>query len=1078
MEPAMTARESNAHHRASSRLHARAWGASSHQHGIAAGSVHGHRRLAAGLAAALLGCAAAAPASAVDLHIYDDDAAASFSQMERATESAAAAHCGDFGLRVEPTHWHDQLLRLAGGRTDFRPYSALALRIRAESGQVDPRVALVDQTWGSSVQIAGYVDGGVIDETWRQAVIPMDALASDSFALDTVFLILFRPSPAPAPFHVDDIRLIDAARPEVLGWSTPSARVLTVRLDSLDRAVIDAGAITVASDTDAAFAVPEPALAAGTDRAAVDVTDSGVGVDTVSRLHLLLPEPLAHGHAYRVDLAAVRGTSGAGLAQPELIVRFDSEQVSDSIKVNQVGYLPAATKIGFAGNWLGDLGPMPVDADCFEVIDADTGAVVLSGSLVLRAAADVESGEDVHTADFSMLTTPGRYRLRVPGIGVSHPFRIADDVYADVWRTTMRVFYHKRNTELVAPYAEPGFERAGIDPLLDAVYHPVLAEYPLTRGESPFEHHTAAGGWFDAGDYGQYIHNAAPVWGLIGLALDLAPAGHFADGRLGIPESGNGIPDILDELRWGMRWASLLQDCDGGVYWRVSSAGWDLGLPDEVAEPRFLYEKTTRATAQFAAMAAIYARLIEPYDATDATVALLAAERAWAFATTRPAYPADGELYQNPTEYPGGGTYAVRSAGPDLLWAAAELYRSTGIAAYQDAYRDLTAETSVDLSAAPYSTFAHWAMANTGASIRPNTQHDGRDILLVESARRAVMIAADTRLNRALEDPYRATKHPEVTFTGWFNFSVSPIGALALLQGHHLSGEPVYLDTALQTLDIILGANPQSQVYLTGIGATPVRDPLDRISLNDANPEPLPGLTVGGPTWHLNASREPFIAVNAAYWPPEEAPPAADGQRDYAEAYPVLRRWIDDHELIAMNESTVREWAAVAVAFGLARDGSALPQPAERPYAWTPGAGGSTTIYRLGDLPAADVPLLTPVQITAFGTAALDASDAHIAALTPMQVAAIDAPDLRYWVGRLNLEQQLALTAEQIAAFNQWSLYTALPPQQVPLIPPAQMPIIGVALRDTPDAWKAAITAGQRAAMTDEQRGIMAAAGY
>jgi hypothetical protein len=72
----------------------------------------------------------------------------------------------------------------------------------------------------------------------------------------------------------------------------------------------------------------------------------------------------------------------------------------------------------------------------------------------------------------------------------------------------------------------------------------------------------------------------------------------------------------------------------------------------------------------------------------------------------------------------------------------------------------------------------------------------------------------------------------------------------------------------------------------------------------------------------------------------------------------------------------------------------------------------------------------------------------------------------------------LALTAEQIAAFNQWSLYTALPPQQVPLIPPAQMPIIGVALRDTPDAWKAAITAGQRAAMTDEQRGIMAAAGY
>jgi endoglucanase len=1030
----------------------------------------GRRAPLARLAAALLGCGFAATATAADLAIYSDDAAASFSQLERIIEDPAAAHGGDFGLRAEPTHWHNQALRLAAGRTDFRPYSAFALRIRAVSGQVDPEIALVDQTWGRSVRIADHVDGGVIDATWREAVIPMAALASDSFALDSVFLILFRPSPEPAPFYVDDIRLIDAARPEVLGWSMPSARVLSVRLDSLDRTVIDAGAITVQSDTDTAFAVPVPALGAGVDRAAVDVTDTGLGVVTESRLHLLLPEPLAPGHAYRVDLAAVRGASGALLTDPELTVRFDDEQVSPSIKVNQVGYLPAASKMGFVGNWLGDLGPMPVDAGAFDVIDADTGAVVLNGSLVPRAAADVESGEDVHSADFSALATPGRYRLRVPGIGVSHPFRIADDVYAQVWRTTMRVFYHKRNTELTAPYADPGFERAGIDPLLDAVYHPVLADYPLTRGEAPFDYHMAVGGWFDAGDYGQYIHNAAPVWGLIGLAMDLANAGHFTDGELGIPESGNGIPDILDELRWGMRWAFLLQDCDGGVYWRVSSGTWDTGMPADVSAPRFVYEKTTRATAQFAAMAAIYARLIEPYDATDATVALLAAERAWTFANTQPAYPPEGELYQNPAEYPGGGTYAVRSAAPDLLWAAAELFRSTGIGSYQDAYRDLAAETSIDLSAAPFSTFAHWAITNS--------RHAARDILLVESARRAVMIAADTMLNRAQQDAYRSTKHPAIPFTGWFNFSVSPIGALALLQGHHLSGETIYRDTATQTLDIILGANPQSRVYLTGIGAAPVRDPLDRISLNDANAEPLPGLTVGGPTWHLNASREPFIAVNAAYWPPEEPALDENGLTDYANAYPVLRRWIDDHELIAMNESTVREWAAVATAFGLVRDGGALPPAAAALYGWTPGSGGSTAIYRLGDLPVADVPLLTPEQIGAFGGAALDASDAHVAALTPAQVAAIDAPDSRYWVARLSLEQQLALTAAQIAGFNAWSLFTALPPQQVPLIPPEKLPMLGVAVRDTTDGWKAAITAEQRAAMTAEQQQIMAAAGY
>jgi hypothetical protein len=1017
----------------------------------------------------LLCCAAVATANATALDLYTDDAAASFQELQRVTESAEAAWEGAFGLRVAPTRWHNQFLRLQG-RTDFRPYSALSFRIRAESGSVDPELALVDQTWGNTVRVAEHVDGGVVDGTWREASIPMALLASDSFALDSVFLIAFLPHPAAAPFHIDSIRLVDASRPEILGWSLPSARVVSLRITGLDHAGIEAAAISVQSDTDAAYATPVGVAAAGADRAAVGIEDSGRGAVVESRLHLLLPQALLPGQDYVLDLSALLGSSGAGPAEPLVTVRLDATAVSDSLKVNQVGYLPDATKLGLVGNWLGDLGAMPVDATDFEVLDADTGAVVLTGALALRAAADLKSGEDVYAADFSALATPGRYRLSVPGVGVSHPFRIADDVYAEVWRTTMRVFYHKRNAELTAPYADPGFERVGIDPLLDAVNHPILADYALSAGETPFAHRPITGGWFDAGDYGQYVHNAAPVWGLIGLAMDLAPAGHFTDGELGVPESGNGIPDILDELGFGMRWATQMQDTDGGVYWRVSSAQWDMGLPADVSEPRFRYEKTTRATAQFAAMAAVYARLIAPYDAADANAALAAAEHAWQFANTAPVYPPEGTLYQNPAEYPGGGTYAVKSAKPDLLWAAAELYRATGDSGYQDAYRTLLTETAPDLSAAPYSTFAHWAMTRAN--------HPGRDILLVESARRGVMLAADIKLTRAAQDAYRSPKHPAIELTGWGNFSTSPIDALALLQGWHLSGEPVYLDTALQALDIILGANPQSRVYLTGIGAAPVQDPLDRISLNDANAEPLAGLAVGGPTWHLNASREPFIAVNAAYWPPAQPALGSDGKPDYAGAYPVYRRWIDDHALIAMNESTVREWAAVAVAFGLVRDGASLPPVAASPYAWTPAGGGSTTIYRLGDLPVADVPLVTPAQITALGAAALDASDAHIAMLTSEQIPALAAPDSRYWVGRLSLEQQLALAPAQIAAFNQWSLFTALPPVQVPHIPPAKLPLIGIEVQNTTDGWKAAITPEQRAAMTTEQQQIMAAAGY
>ncbi len=145
-----------------------------------------------------------------------------------------------------------------------------------------------------------------------------------------------------------------------------------------------------------------------------------------------------------------------------------------------------------------------------------------------------------------------------------------------------------------------------------------------------------------------------------------------------------------------------MQDDDGGVYWRVTSGDCDMGLPADVSEPRFIYEKTTRATAQFAAMGAIYSRLIAAYDSAEANAALEAALRAWNFVNTQPVWPREGELYQNPADYQGRGTYAVRSAKPDRPWAAAELYRSTGEAAFQDAYRDLLTEvTSLPTSPHP-----------------------------------------------------------------------------------------------------------------------------------------------------------------------------------------------------------------------------------------------------------------------------------------------------------------------------------------------------------------------------------------
>lgn len=746
---------------------------------------------------------------------------------------------------------------------------------------------------------------------------------------------------------------------------------------------------------------------------------------------------------------------------------WDAQQPSDSIQVNQVGYGTHEPKLAYVGNWLGDLGPMPVDDTSFSVVDTVTGAVTLAGELTLRVAADPQSGADVYEADFSALTIPGKYRLEVPQIGQSFPFVIADDVYEGVYRTVMRSFYHRRNTTLRAPFADPGYARAGISPALDGIYHPILAQYPLTAGETPFASKPIAPGWFDAGDFGQYLHNAAPIWGTIGLAFDLTASGHFTDGELNIPESGNRIPDILDELGFGMNWALSMQDeNDGGVYWRLCSGTWDRGLPAAVSQPRFIYEKTTRATAQFAAMAAIYARLIAPYDATRAATVMDTALRAWDFTQTHPVWPAEGTLYTNPVQYSGGGTYPATSSKPAMLWAAAELYRSTGEARFQDVYRKLVSQVSVDVTAGAGETFPQWAMVMA--------EHANRDPILTEQARRAIMMSADTRRTWAAQNPYRAAKHPNPQYTGWSNFSASVMSALPLLQAHHLTGLSLYRDEAWTSTNVVLGANPLSRSFITGIGARPPLDPLDLVSQNDSNPLPVRGLVVPGVTWHLPAFREPYISTNAAYYPAET--PALAG--DYAHAYPVLRRYTDAHDLIPMSEGTVQEAAYVAVAFGLLRDETAALPLAEPAYAWDPAHPKGGTVYNITDLPLTEVPYLTPAQITAFGSSVGLAAAPWLNALTPPQVAAIAAPTIAYWVGRLSAAQREALTAQQISAFQQWSLLTALPPSKVPLIPVSSIAGLGLTIGQTSPAWKAAISPEQRAAMSTAQIQIMTKAGF
>ncbi len=704
---------------------------------------------------------------------------------------------------------------------------------------------------------------------------------------------------------------------------TRSARALTLGFDALDLAVAtrDPSLYTL---TPAAGGSPQTAIRVGGDRQVVGF-DTAKQPQLETRLHLLFPIPLNPGVDYRLDACAALGASAdPAAACHSLPVRYRPELTSGSIQVDQVGYAPGTAKIAFLGNWLGSAGPLPVDSTGFEVIDADTGASVLSGQAHLTAPADPWSGNDVYQADFTALDQPGRYRLRVPGLGVSDPFAIAATVYDTPYQATMRLFYHARNsTPVVAPWAEPGYERpqGGVPPAMDAAFHEAVAGSPLSAGSTTdtgaSARHAVHRGWFDAGDYGQYVPNAAPIWYLVGAALDLAPQ-RFADGDLNIPESGNGIPDVLDELDWGMDWLLGMQDpADGGVWLRVASRTWDAVTPDLIATPRLLAEKTSHATAAFAAACALHARLIRPYHPARADESLAAARRAWDFLASHADWPAEGQRYKNPAGV-SAGDYADASVLDNRLWAAAELYRTTGEAPYRAAFEALLPQVKLDPTAGV--SFKEFAMAGLWAYLLADDP--GKNPAVAAQARGAFIAAADWRIREANGNPFRAPTHHALGLAGWGSFAVSTRATLPLIQAYRLTGKADYLDRAWQSPHTELGANPQSLSYLTGFGARSPHFPLSKLNRGGVPGQPIKGIPVLGPMFHLPALWQEMTAVNAGYSPLESIGTALPTDpAGFAPLYPVLRRYTDARGLPPMSEPTVADYAQVGLAFGLLRRG-------------------------------------------------------------------------------------------------------------------------------------------------------------
>jgi endoglucanase len=675
---------------------------------------------------------------------------------------------------------------------------------------------------------------------------------------------------------------------KVLGWLVgPNREWLTtyeeVRGDPLLDFVADqAGSFIVSSPDDAAFSTPVIPLSVGRKSHVNGWAQGPATVAVRHTLYLRLPKPLAPGRGYAIDLGALN------TRQPRVELAFDPVRVrSEAVHVNQIGYRSDdPCKRAFVSCWLGTGGALTLPGSVsFSLVDDASGKVLFRGKGERHFPADKPelmarevnfNGTDVARCDFSGFATPGRYRVVVEGVGCSYPFVIGPDVWRKAFVTQMRGLYHSRSgIELGPPYTNYRKPRD---------MHPADG-YPVTRtryrgvekggeawkeivaGDTGESVPQAWGGYHDAGDWNprRVTHLRVNMASL--EMLELFP-GTFAALKLNIPPTP-GMPDILTEALFEFDCFLRLQQPDGGVAYGMESKG-DPAVGEVSwlnSFSSYVFAADYAASWYYAAAAARLARLLEPYDAKRAGTIRESGVRAFAFGQKDYARDRSAGLT--------AGRDGTWQALDDRNLAALELYRLTREPKYHEVYL----EDSVLKEAKP-ELFAWGKHVQREQAFHYALLPDGLgDAALKQKAVAGLREMADRALRYAEGNAFNLTT-PDKGKPQFIGFYATP-DASDLTRAHFLTGDPRYLAGAVQATQFQSGCNPNNFVYITGLGANPVKNVFKLDARRTGQPVPeglVPYGNIDFARWNDNGVTWPITwiigkaTVPSAYeWPTAQA---------------------------------------------------------------------------------------------------------------------------------------------------------------------------------------------------------------
>jgi endoglucanase len=667
-------------------------------------------------------------------------------------------------------------------------------------------------------------------------------------------------------------------------------KVFLPRLDT--RLAASAEDWSVSSSDDRSFRGGRSPLAAYRKSKPMN-TDHTLASELDHWIFLRLPAPMKQGCTYTVGIPAGLGSDVAAAS-----IRYDiwSAQ-SEAVHVNILGYTPAeSVKTADLYLWLGDGGERDYSAFegkrvyLYNVATGDSRAVGevkrwKEASEIAREAGGKDlTGSTVWNVDFRE-SAPGRYRLVVEDVGCSMDFDIDPEIYWEPYRFSVRGYYYMRLGEPVDPRISPVPRQPrfvpGEDPEGFVVYktdlQPWHPDWRQLRGDVWDEPHFKAkeasafwqhrlpgnpvnpdvrGGHSDAFDWDRHLAHVSNIYDL--LLPYLLTGGRLSEDNTGIRESGNGIPDLIDEARNEVDF--FLSIRDGEAY----SQG--VTNPDKDWTVMFQAGCTTMAAWANAANCAMLAdafrvqgnaALREEYTAE--------AEKAFRFAERQE------DLQLDVTQ--GIGNEQMR--GRDFRqMAAAFLYNVTGERAWEDILAEESAVTAPDAPVIKTGFRGAWyQLWGTAAYLMcPHERHYPALYRNMVAAVRAQ--ARADHLDRWSERPSRRSSSDARWQTN------ENLQLVMLLHSCSDSAEErSTLEQAMyQEAGWGLGRNPSNTVEMTGLGQRHITDCYST-GRNDGEPGTHPGQTPfnGTETWSRGDGGDAQILLTRCYpdwnagWPRQES---------------------------------------------------------------------------------------------------------------------------------------------------------------------------------------------------------------